>query len=77
MPGKLLPRTALTVSELAERATVTAGEAAATLQVSINTVYRLVDEGTLPAIRLGKSVRISGPALLGIISGEPMEACVG
>ncbi len=62
-PGPLSP------AELANRSTVTVVEAAATLQVSKNTVYRMLDDGTLPAIRSGKVVRISGPGLLALVSG--------
>lgn len=69
MPGKALATGPLTLTELADRATVTVGEAAATLQVSKNTVYRMLDDGTLPAIRSGKIVRISGPGLLALVSG--------
>lgn len=69
MPGKALPTEKLSLTELADRATVTVGEAAATLQVSKNTVYRMLDDGTLPAIRSGKIVRISGPGLLTLVTG--------
>jgi excisionase family DNA binding protein len=69
MPGKALATSPLTLTELSDRATVTVGEAAATLQVSKNTVYRMLDDGTLPAIRSGKIVRISGPGLLALVSG--------
>lgn len=69
MPGRALPAGKLSLTELADRATVTVGEAAATLQVSKNTVYRMLDDGTLPAIRSGKIVRISGPGLLTLVTG--------
>lgn len=37
---------------------LTVTEVAATLRVSTMTVYRLINTGTLPAIRIGKSFRI-------------------
>lgn len=37
---------------------MTVGEVAATLRVSNMTVYRLIQAGRLPAIRVGRSYRI-------------------
>jgi excisionase family DNA binding protein len=37
---------------------VTVGEVAAALRVSTMTVYRLVQSGQLPAVRIGRSYRI-------------------
>ncbi|MGI9119710.1 MAG: helix-turn-helix domain-containing protein [Acidimicrobiales bacterium] len=38
---------------------LTVSEVAATLRVSTMTVYRLIKSGDLPAIRVGKSYRLS------------------
>ncbi|MFJ7305679.1 helix-turn-helix domain-containing protein [Streptomyces sp. NPDC099088] len=42
---------------------LTVAEAATVMQVSRGTIYRLVNAGRLPAIRSGKSLRISRAAL--------------
>jgi excisionase family DNA binding protein len=44
-------------------------EAAATLGVNIKTVYRAIRQGTLPSVRVGRTIRIPSAALLG--------ACIG
>jgi len=46
---------------------LTLRQAAATLQVSIRSVRRLVDAGALPAIRLGRLVRIDSADLAALI----------
>lgn len=37
---------------------LTVGEVAATLRVSTMTVYRLINAGQLPAVRIGRSFRV-------------------
>jgi excisionase family DNA binding protein len=38
---------------------MTVGEVAAVLRVSTMTVYRLINAGQLPAVRIGRSFRVS------------------
>lgn len=44
--------------ETAQRQFMTAGEVAAVLRVSSMTVYRLINAGELPAVRIGRSFRV-------------------
>jgi excisionase family DNA binding protein len=53
MPEYLLSEPTLTVAEFAERH-----------QLSHHTVYRLIRAGAVPAIRLGRSLRIPESALV-------------
>ena len=46
---------------------LTVAEVAAVLRVSRMTVYRLVEAGTLPAARIGRSLRIPRPAVDGYL----------
>jgi excisionase family DNA binding protein len=39
---------------------MTVGEVAAVLRVSNMTVYRLINSGELPAVRIGRSFRVRG-----------------
>jgi excisionase family DNA binding protein len=47
-----------------ERTAMTPEEAAAFLQVNVDTVYREIREGRLPALRVGRQYRLSRAALL-------------
>jgi excisionase family DNA binding protein len=51
------------MDERADPGLLTVTEVAATLRVSNMTVYRLINTGSLPAIRIGKSFRIRGDDL--------------
>lgn len=42
---------------------LTAGEVALRLRVSVMTVYRLIEDGSLRALRIGRSFRIPTEAL--------------
>ena len=42
---------------------MTIGETAAYLRLSENSIYRLVQDGTLPAARIGRTWRVSREAL--------------
>jgi len=42
---------------------MTAGEVAAVLRVSSMTVYRLINSGQLPAVRIGRSFRVDAEEL--------------
>lgn len=44
--------------ETAQRQFMTVGEVAAALRVSSMTVYRLINAGELPAVRIGRSFRV-------------------
>jgi excisionase family DNA binding protein len=46
---------------------LTANETAAILNVSVRTVRRLIADGTLPAVRIGRAVRISQDAVAQLI----------
>jgi len=52
-------------------------QAADTLQVSIRSVRRLVDAGALPAIRIGRLVRIDPADLAALIHTHKAPARVG
>ena len=49
---------------------LTAAEVAALLQVSLRTVRRLIADGSLPVVRIGRSVRVSGEALNAFLSDQ-------
>ncbi|MHB1553453.1 MAG: helix-turn-helix domain-containing protein [Acidimicrobiales bacterium] len=42
---------------------MTVGEVASVLRVSSMTVYRLINSGELPAVRIGRSLRLRGEDL--------------
>lgn len=50
----------------------TVAELAARWRVSKMTVHRLVDDGTLPALRIGRSIRIPRSAALAYEAGKPI-----
>lgn len=52
----------------------TAGEVAQRLRVSVQTVYRYAEDGTLPSIRVGGLVRFPSEAIEAKLRGEPSEA---
>lgn len=52
------------VREAGAAAYVTAGDFAAQLGVSVQTVYRMLGEGALAAIRVGRQWRIDAPLSL-------------
>lgn len=56
-----------TVADLRQRPTVTVAEAAAVLEASPSTVYRLASDGRLPSVRVGGSVRIPTAHLLELL----------
>jgi excisionase family DNA binding protein len=49
---------------------MTAHEVADLLQVSLRTVRRLIADGRLPVVRIGRSVRISREAFEGLLTGR-------
>lgn len=49
---------------------MTAAEVAALLQVSLRTVRRLIADGTLPSVRIGRAVRVPQEALDAFLSGQ-------
>lgn len=53
---------------------LTVTEVAATLRVSNMTVYRLINTGTLPALRIGKSFRIRQDDLDRYLSAQYTKA---
>ena len=55
-------------------ALLTVTEVAATLRVSNMTVYRLINTGTLPALRIGKSFRIRQDDLDRYLSAQYTKA---
>ena len=48
---------------------LTVGEVAVWLRVSTMTVYRLINAGQLPAVRVGRSVRLRQPDVDRYLSG--------
>src|SRR3954465_9082912 len=59
---------------LAELRFLTVAEVAALMRVSKMTVYRLVHGGTLPAVRVGRSFRVPGPAVNEYLKDSFIEA---
>lgn len=53
---------------------MTVGEVAARLRVSNMTVYRLVNSGQLPAVRVGRSYRIRQSDVLRYLEQRYMDA---
>jgi len=49
----------VTPSDMSEAKFLTIAEVAATMRVSKMTVYRLVHSGELPAVRVGRSFRVT------------------
>lgn len=56
---------------------LTLRQAAETLQVSIRSVRRLLDAGALPAVRVGRLVRIAPDDLAALIHTHKAPARVG
>jgi excisionase family DNA binding protein len=63
MSGPKLPRTS-------RRSLLTADEVAEILNVSTRSVRRLIKDGKLPIVRVGRAVRIRPEALETLIDGE-------
>jgi excisionase family DNA binding protein len=59
---------------LGELKFLTVAEVAALMRVSKMTVYRLVNTGTLPAVRVGRSVRVPEQAVNDYLRGSYVEA---
>jgi excisionase family DNA binding protein len=55
----------------------TVAEVAEHMRVSNMTVYRLIKNGTLPAIRVGKNYRIRGKDLTAYLEGASTQADEG
>lgn len=49
---------------------VTVPQAARLLSVSVRMVFKLIAEGALPAVRLGRATRIAGPDILNLIDSH-------
>jgi excisionase family DNA binding protein len=62
------------MDEHAGPALLTVTEVAATLRVSNMTVYRLINTGSLPAIRIGKSFRIREDDLTRYLAAQYTKA---
>jgi excisionase family DNA binding protein len=59
---------------LGELKFLTVAEVAALMRVSKMTVYRLVNTGTLPAVRVGRSVRVPEQAVNDYLRHSYVEA---
>jgi excisionase family DNA binding protein len=59
---------------LAEVKFLTVAEVAAAMRVSKMTVYRLVHSGELPAVRVGRSFRVSEEAVHDYLKGAYFQA---
>jgi excisionase family DNA binding protein len=58
---------------LGELKFLTVAEVATLMRVSKMTVYRLVNAGTLPAVRVGRSVRVPEQAVHDYLQGSYVE----
>jgi excisionase family DNA binding protein len=45
-------------------------EVAALFRISLNSVYKLIREGTLPSLRCGSAIRIPSAAVLSRLGGD-------
>jgi excisionase family DNA binding protein len=61
-------------SDDASRRFLTVSEVAVALRVSNMTVYRLVSSGELPAVRIGRSVRLRADDVEAYLSGRLIKA---
>jgi excisionase family DNA binding protein len=52
---------------IASERLLTVGQVAERLQVSPRTVWRLIHDGRLPAVRIGRAVRLRPDAVAGLI----------
>lgn len=59
---------------MAESPLMTLPEVAKLLRVNKDTAYRLAAQGAIPAVKLGKSVRVPRAALLAFIDEQAREA---
>jgi len=59
---------------VAESPLMTLPEVAQLLRVNKDTAYRLAAQGAIPAVKLGKSVRVPRAALLAFIEQKAKEA---
>lgn len=50
-------------------ALLTVPELAAVLRVGRNTAYRLIDDGTIPAIKIGRQIRVYREDVIRYVSG--------
>jgi len=66
-----------TLPDPADEPTITAGRAAAILKLSVRGVYLAAERGEVPAIRVGRSVRIPTARFLakfGLVPGAASDA---
>jgi excisionase family DNA binding protein len=61
-------------SDTAHARFLTVGEVARTLRVSTMTVYRLINAGQLPAVRIGRSFRLREEDLDRYLAGQLTRA---
>jgi excisionase family DNA binding protein len=72
MPAKKRDKDATGVTQQVQFLTV--AEVATMMRVSKMTVYRLVHNGELPAVRVGKSFRVPEKAVHGYLEGAYFDA---
>jgi excisionase family DNA binding protein len=68
------PSTAASAERLGELRFLTVAEVATLMRVSKMTVYRLVNAATLPAVRVGRSVRVPEQAVHDYLQHSYVEA---
>jgi excisionase family DNA binding protein len=59
------------LSDVRNRATLSITETSELLELGINQTYAAVREGSIPALRLGRSYRVPVPALLALLGETP------
>lgn len=69
-----VPSTAVPAERLGELNFLTVAEVATLMRVSKMTVYRLVNAATLPAVRVGRSVRVPEQAVHDYLQHSYVEA---
>jgi excisionase family DNA binding protein len=74
MPAERATASGSDPGRLGELKFLTVAEVASLMRVSKMTVYRLVNTGTLPAVRVGRSVRVPEQAVNDYLRDSYVEA---
>lgn len=69
-PADAPTATALTLSEIRERATIDVESAGRVLGLGRVSAYRAVREGTIPSLRIGRRLVVPVPRLLALIGED-------
>jgi hypothetical protein len=65
--------TRLTLTEIADRATISVPEAGQLLEIGRDAAYAAAGNGQIPTLRLGRSLRVPVPKLLELLGAQGPE----